>query len=158
MHYQTENVKVKPDSAPDEFTVFKLGDEEMIFCPIRNRIYKVNKKPEEKVRQWWLYRLKEVYGYSFNQMDVEVKVTVGSTEGKKSADIVVYQDSKKSSPRIFIEVKRPKRTDGIEQLKVYMNSTGCRIGLWSNENSGDTILNPTFRTSNSQFFYLIKRA
>lgn len=35
-------------------------------------------------------------------------------------------------PRIFIEVKKPNRKDGIEQLKVYQNATGCRLGLWSN--------------------------
>jgi type I restriction enzyme M protein len=132
MHFKTENSKTKPDKAPDELTIYIVGEDEFIYCPIRNRVYKVNNKPEEKVRQWWLYRLVEVYGYSFNQIDVEVKVTVGSAEAKKAADIVVYTDSKKSSARVFVEVKRPKRNDGIEQLKVYMNATGCRIGLWSN--------------------------
>lgn len=132
MQYKNEQIEEKPSSATDEFTIFSVGTEEYIFCPVRNRAYKVNSKPEEKVRQWWLYRLKEVYGYPFNQIGVEVKVKVGSTEAKKAADIVVYQDMKKSRPRIFIEVKRPNRTDGIEQLKVYMNATGCRLGLWSN--------------------------
>ena len=132
MHFKTVKSKIRPDKAPDEFTIYMVGDDEFIYCPIRIRVYKVNNKPEEKVRQWWLYRLVEVYGYSFNQIDVEVKVTVGSAEAKKAADIVVYTDSKKSTARVFIEVKRPKRNDGIEQLKVYMNATGCRIGLWSN--------------------------
>ena len=132
MRYKEVIVDKKPEEAPEEFTVFKVLDENFIFCPIRKRTYKVNKKPEEIVRQWWLYKLKEQYGYSFNQIDVEVKVKVGSTEAKKAADIVVYKDSKRSRPRIFIEVKRPKRKDGIEQLKVYMNATGCRLGLWSN--------------------------
>lgn len=102
----------------------------MFFCPIRKKLYKA--KPEEKVRQWWIYRLKEVYGYSFSQMAVEVKVIVGSTEAKKRADIVVYMDDKKAVPRVFVEVKKPDRKDGIEQLKVYLNATGCRLGLWSN--------------------------
>jgi type I restriction enzyme M protein len=122
----------KPTEAPSTFTIFEIGEEQYIFCPIRKRAYKVNGKPEELVRQEWLYRLKEVYGYGFNQMAVEVKVKVGATEAKKRADIVVYQDDKLLKPRIFVEVKKPKRKDGVEQLKVYLNATGCRIGLWSN--------------------------
>jgi type I restriction enzyme M protein len=122
----------KPTTVPDEFTVFEIDGDEYIFCPIRRRCYRVTHAPEEKVRQWWLYRLTEAYAYTFDQMNVEVKVLVGSTEAKKRADIVVYQDSRRLNPRIFLEVKKPKRQDGIEQLKVYMNATGCRIGLWSN--------------------------
>lgn len=104
MHYKTEKSKTRPDKAPEEFTIYAVGDEEYIYCPIRSRVYKVNNKPEEKVRQWWLYRLVEVYGYTFNQIDVEVKVKVGAAEAKKAADIVVYTDSKKSTARVFIEV------------------------------------------------------
>ena len=84
------------------------------------------------MRQWWIYRLRDSYGYAFEQISVEVKVIVGSTEAKKRADIVVYTDKTKKTPRVFIEVKKPNRKDGIEQLKVYQNATGCRIGLWSN--------------------------
>lgn len=54
-------------------------------------------KPEEKVRQWWIYRLRDTYGYSFEKISVEVKVTVGSTEAKKRADIVVYTDKRKKT-------------------------------------------------------------
>ncbi len=84
------------------------------------------------MRQWWLFRLAEVYGYSFDQMAVEVPIIVGSSEAKKKADIVVYTNNKRVTPRLFIEVKQPKRLDGIEQLKVYMNSTGTSLGVWSN--------------------------
>jgi len=117
MEYKKVTGKNKPDSAPDEFTVFCVGGEEWVFCPIRQRAYKVDSKPEEIVRQWWIYRLKEVYDYSFDQIDVEVKVRVGSTEAKKKGDIVVYDSNRKAKPRIFIEVKQPKRTDGIEQFE-----------------------------------------
>jgi type I restriction enzyme M protein len=122
----------KPDKAAGKLTIVVVGDDEYLFCPVRLKAYKVNSKPEEKVRQWWLYRLKEIYGYSFDQIGVEVSVKVGSTEAKKKADIGVYTNAKKNVPRIFIEVKKPKRKDDIEQLKVYMNATGCRLGLWSN--------------------------
>lgn len=130
MEYTIIETAVKPTKAPDKFCIYRIAGEEYVFCPIRKKLYKA--KPEEKVRQWWIYRLKEVYGYSFSQMAVEVKVIVGSTEAKKRADIVVYMDDKKAAPRIFVEVKKPDRKDGIEQLKVYLNATGCRLGLWSN--------------------------
>ena len=133
MDYTVIETAVKPDKAPDKFCVYKFKGEEYVFCPIRKKLYKA--KPEEKVRQWWIYRLKEVYGYSFSQISVEVKVIVGSTEAKKRADIVVYMDDKKATPRIFVEVKKPERKDGLEQLKVYLNATGCKLGLWSNGDS-----------------------
>lgn len=132
MDYQIIECKTKPTKAPAQFTVFDVDGEEYIFCPLRNKVYKVNSSPEEKVRQWWIYHLKETYGYGFELMAAEVTVRVGSTEAKKKADIVVYKDAKKASPRIFVETKKPKRKDGIEQLKVYMNATGCRLGVWSN--------------------------
>ncbi|NCD03808.1 MAG: hypothetical protein EOM00_12615 [Clostridia bacterium] len=130
MEYSLVEVNSRPKDVSDKFCVYLFEGEEYVFCPIRKKLYKA--KPEEKVRQWWIYRLKEVYGYSFSQIAVEVKVRVGSTEAKKRADIVVYKDDKKNIPRIFIEVKKPERKDGIEQLKVYQNATGCRLGLWSN--------------------------
>lgn len=134
MHYENIRQSDKPTAAPPKFTVFLVGkdEERYIFCPIRNRAYKVDSKPEELVRQWWLYRLRDQYGYPFNQIGVEVPVKVGSTEAKKKADIVVFRDATKRAPRIFVEVKKPDRKDGVDQLEVYMNATGCRLGLWSN--------------------------
>lgn len=132
MDFVRANAVDRPSEVAPQFTVYEVGADSYIYCPIRKRAYKVNGKPEELVRQWWLYRLHNDYGYSFDQMAVEVSVKVGSTEAKKAADIVVYGDAKKKSPRFFVEVKKPNRKDGVEQLKVYMNATGCRIGLWSN--------------------------
>lgn len=122
----------KPTKAAPSFTRFIVGEDEYIFCPIRKKAYKIDGKPEEVVRQWWLYRLRDQYGYSFNQMDVEVPVKIGATVAKKKADIVVYRDETKKIPRVFVEVKKPDRKDGVDQLQVYMNATGCRLGLWSN--------------------------
>ena len=132
MEYKTEKLLEKPKSTSAQFTVFEVNSDRFVFCPIRKKAYKVNSKPEEIVRQWWLYRLKEVYGYDFSDIDVEVSVKVGAAEAKKKSDIVVYRDKKKLRPRIFIEVKKPNRKDGVDQLQVYMNATGCRLGLWSN--------------------------
>lgn len=132
MFYPTRIATEKPSTVSASFEVVQVGEDKFIFCPIRNRAYTVHKKPEEIVRQWWLYQLRDQYGYKWDQIGVEVPVVVGSSEGKKAADIVVYTDNKRRVPRIFIEVKKPKRNDGLEQLKVYMNATGCRLGMWSN--------------------------
>lgn len=132
MHFETVKQANKPTEAPAKLTIFLVDDEQYLFCPVRKRPYKVDGKPEEKVRQWWIYRLRDQYGYQFDQIGVEISVKVGSTEAKKKADIVVYRDSSKRIPRIFIEVKKPDRKDGVDQLEVYMNATGCRLGLWSN--------------------------
>lgn len=70
--------KAKPDDTSAGLTIFDVEGEEFIFCPVRKKAYKVNSKPEEKVRFWWLYRLKNEYGYPFDQLDVEVSVKVGS--------------------------------------------------------------------------------
>ena len=132
MDYITLKAKERPTTAPSSMTVFDVNGENYIFCPVRCRSYKVNEKPEELVRQWWIYRLRDSYGYDFAQLETEVSVKVGATESKKKADIVVYSDKSKKRARIFVEVKKPNRKDGVDQLQVYMNATGCRLGLWSN--------------------------
>lgn len=132
MIFEKVTQSLKPTSAPTKFTIFTIEQAEYIFCPLRKRLYKVDGKPEELVRQWWIYRLKDTYGYSFDQMSAEVPVKVGAAEAKKKADIVVYKDNTKKQPRVFVEVKKPNRKDGVDQLQVYMNATGCRLGLWSN--------------------------
>lgn len=129
---QVDVVTEKPSAISEKLRIVAFEDTQYIFCPIRKKAYSVDRKPEEIVRQKMLYKLRDEYGYSWDQISVEVPVQVGSTEAKKAADIVVYSDVKKKTPRVFIEVKKPKRTDGLEQLKVYMNATGCRLGMWAN--------------------------
>jgi type I restriction enzyme M protein len=127
MLIQNVTASKKPEDASNGFAVITVAEDDYIFCPVRKKTYKINGKPEERVRYWWLYRLKNEYGYAFDQIGVEVPVKVGSTEAKKKADIVVYTDSTHRTPRIFIEVKKPNRKDGVDQLRVYMNATGCRL-------------------------------
>lgn len=59
-------------------------------------------------------------------------MTFGGDVGTKFADIVVYTDSTKTTPKIIFEIKKPKRKDGIEQLRSYLNAEGSPIGVWSN--------------------------
>ena len=88
--------------------------------------------PEEIVRQLWVYKLITYYGYDKSEIELEKPITFGTDTGTKFADIVVYTSAEKTTPKIIIEVKKPKRKDGIEQLRSYLNAEGSPIGVWSN--------------------------
>ncbi|KOS71699.1 type I restriction endonuclease subunit M [Lysinibacillus contaminans] len=109
------------------FVPFSSGKQEI-------QVYDPNGKsnPEEIVRQLWLYKLINLYEYKIDEIEVEKSVHFGTEVNTKAADIVVYTNNKKQTPKIIIEVKKPKRKDGIEQLKSYLNAEGSPIGLWSN--------------------------
>ena len=101
-----------------------------IKCQIKDK----NKtaKPEEIVRQLWVYRLLTEYNYPRERLDVERVVYFGSRDSGL-ADIVILQKDL-SHPYIIFEIKRPQRTAGLEQLKSYCNAEGAPIGVWSNGN------------------------
>ena len=103
----------------------------LIKCQIKNR-YKVA-KPEEIVRQLWIYRLLTEYGFPKERIDVEKVIYFGSRVEPGRADIVVYHEDLKYYYILF-EVKRPSRTDGRKQLESYCNAEGAPIGVWSNGN------------------------
>lgn len=88
--------------------------------------------PEEVVRQLWVYKLINYYGYSPEEMELEKPVTFGTDTGTKFADLLVYTNTTKTTPKVVVEVKKPKRKDGIEQLRSYLNAEGSPIGVWSN--------------------------
>lgn len=97
-------------------------------------------KPEEIVRQLYLKKLMDHYGYPVERIAVEKPVQFGVSIHEKAADIVVWDKDDKTAAQIIIECKKPKRTDGLEQLKSYLNAEGAPIGVWTN--GGDqTILN-----------------
>jgi len=58
-------------------------------------------------------------------------VWFGSGVSEKSADIIILHTDLEH-PYIIFEVKKPKRKDGIQQLKSYCNAEGSPIGAWSN--------------------------
>jgi len=101
-----------------------------IRCQIKDK-YKVA-KPEEIVRQLWIYRLLNEYNYPKERISVEKPVFFGTRE-YGLADIVVLHDDL-THPYIIFEIKRPQRTAGLEQLKSYCNAEGAPIGVWSNGN------------------------
>lgn len=106
---------------------FSTGNEEV-------QVYAEGGKsaPEEIVRQLWVYKLIHQYGYQADEIDLEKSVQFGTEIGTKAADIIVYTDATKLTPKIIVECKKPKRKDGIEQLKSYMNAKGAPVAVWSN--------------------------
>lgn len=89
-------------------------------------------KPEEIVRQLYLYRLIHTYGYPIERIKLEKGVQFGSSIAEKRADIFVFDRDNPDTAYIIVEVKKPKRTDGLEQLKSYCNAEGAPIGVWTN--------------------------
>ena len=51
---------------------------------------------------------------------------------KRQRDIVVWERGTPGVPYIIVECKKPKRKDGLEQLKSYCNAEGSPIGVWTN--------------------------
>ena len=88
-------------------------------------------RPEEIVRQLWLYKLRTVLKYSYDRLETEKSIHFGREVHKKAADIVVYKPDN-VTPYMIVEVKSPTEDKGIDQLKSYLNAEGCEIGIWSN--------------------------
>ena len=89
-------------------------------------------KPEEVVRQLMLIYLAYDLKYPKERLGVEVRIKMGSTYASKKADILVFREDAKQTHYIIIETKKPKRTDGLEQLHSYLNATGAPFGGWTN--------------------------
>jgi type I restriction enzyme M protein len=101
-----------------------------IKCQIKDK-YKLA-KPEEIVRQLWIYRLLNEYNYPKERIDVERVIYFGSRDSGLADIVVLHEDLQ--HPYIIFEIKRPQRTLGLEQLKSYCNAEGAPIGVWSNGN------------------------
>lgn len=101
-------------------------------CLVRNK--DILLKPEEIVRQLYIYKLVHEYGYPVERMELERVINFGRE--KKRADIVIFSKTNFTAEEIIVELKKPKLKDGKEQLKSYCNATGAIIGVWTN---GDQI-------------------
>ena len=101
-----------------------------IKCQIKEK-YKIA-IPEEIVRQLWIYRLLNEYGYPKERIDVERVIHFGSRDSGLADIVVLHEDLQ--HPYIIFEIKRPNRKEGLEQLKSYCNAEGAPIGVWSNGN------------------------
>ncbi len=53
----------------------------------------------------------------------------GSAVHEKAADIVIWDKDASDTAFIIIECKKPKRADGLGQLKSYCHAEGAPIGV-----------------------------
>jgi len=85
----------------------KIKDKK-IYVPLKNDWFVLT--PEEEVRQRYICRLVESYGYSLEQMQQEVQVSNSSRgQGRAMADILIWKSEKDknedNSPLIVVECK-----------------------------------------------------
>ena len=95
-----------------------------IYAPLKKKWLVL--KPEEEVRQQYICRLVESYGYSLGQMDQEMQVTNSQRgQGAARADIVVWRSSEdkeaKKYPLIVVECKAESVTIHKEDYYQGMN-------------------------------------
>jgi len=79
-----------------------------IFAPLKGKWLVL--KPEEEVRQKYITRLVDKYGFELNQMEQEVKVNNSQRgQGRAMADIIIWKSAKdkneNNSPAIVVECK-----------------------------------------------------
>lgn len=106
----------------------KNVDAPYIKCLVREKEIKLT--PEEAVRQLYIYNLIREYGYPIDRIQLETPIHFGREI--KRADITIMDKDRPTVPYIIVELKKPKLTDGKEQLKSYCNATGAPIGVWTN--------------------------
>ena len=99
-----------------------------VTCAVRNRPMRL--KPEELIRQLYVQRLVNHYGYTKDRLALEYPVNFGRET--KRADIVIVDKARPDTAYIIIEVKKPNLLEGKAQLRSYCNATGAPIGVWTN--------------------------
>lgn len=100
-----------------------------IYSPLRDKWLVLT--PEEQVRQSYICRLVNVYGYDLEQMDEELKVNNSHRgQGKARADIVIWKskEDKNKSKAAFIVVECKAETVKIRQEDYYQ---GANYAAWS---------------------------
>ena len=125
-------LKIFPLAELGRLNISEEHDKFFVKCPVSDK--KKVAKPEEIIRQLTINKLTDDLNYPLKRLDVEVAIKMGSTYASKKADIVVYTEDSRENPYIIIEVKKPLRKDGLEQLHSYMNATGVYYGGWINGN------------------------
>jgi type I restriction enzyme M protein len=117
-------------------TIFLKRDKPYLTCYVTGNERPA--KPEEIVRQLYVKTLIDDYGYPAERIAIEKPVQFGSAVHEKAADIVICDKDYPNTAFIIIECKKPKRADGLEQLKSYCHAEGAPIGVWTN--GGETII------------------
>lgn len=100
-----------------------------IYSPLRDKWLVLT--PEEQVRQSYICRLVNVYGYDLEQMDEELKVNNSHRgQGKARADIVIWKskEDKKKNKAAFVVVECKAETVKIRQEDYYQDAN---YAAWS---------------------------
>lgn len=102
----------------------KRNNDKEIYAPLKNKWLIM--KPEEEVRQKYICRLVDSYGYSLGQMDQEIQVSNSQRgQGAARADIVVWRSKEdkesKKYPLIVVECKAESVTIRKEDYYQGMN-------------------------------------
>lgn len=100
-----------------------------IYAPLKDKWLVV--KPEEEVRQRYICRLVDSYGYDLKQMDQELKVTNSQRgQGAARADIVIWKSAKDKadSKSAFIVVECKAETVTIRKEDYYQ---GYNYAAWA---------------------------
>ena len=132
--FETEDIVIEDEKGKKNIKTvvspkYKDSTKKQIFSPIRNKY--LDAQPEEIVRQEFVCKLINEYGYSLSQMDEEVKLTTSQRgTGRASADIVIWksEDEKKKKKTAFlvVELKAPEL-----RLKVEDCYQGYNYATWS---------------------------
>src|SRR5205823_13939442 len=81
-----------------------------------------------------IFWVQETLKYPLARTGVEWPMQMGEDAEKERADIVLFSDDACTDPYVVFELKEPKSKEGIDQLRSYLNWTGCFFGAWSNGN------------------------
>ena len=150
---KTEALKLFTQKQIDELQTHLIEKNDKVFvnCLVREKEIQIFSKaktaPEEVVRQLYLLKLRDDYGYPFENMSLEVDVKMGSAS--KKADIIIYDNAKrkeKDSIVLIVEIKKPKEKliDGIDQVESYIQALPTYLGIWTDGNEENVrYRNPT---------------
>ncbi len=106
-----------------------MRDNGKIFCPLTNSWH--IEKPEEKVRQEYIKKLVNDYGYSLDQMAQEMQVNNSQRgQGSSRADIVIWKSSKdkENGKSAFIVVECKAESVRIREEDYYQ---GYNYASWA---------------------------
>ena len=130
--FDTEEIIVenKKTGKEESKTIYKPKYEKgKIFAPLQNKYLEA--KPEEKVRQEFICRLINDYGYTLEQMAQEVQLTSSSRgTGRASADVVVWRtkEEKEQNKTAFLVVELKAEALKLKPEDFYQ---GYNYATWS---------------------------
>ena len=154
----TKDLKLFTQKQIDELQTHLVEKNDKVFvnCLVREKEIQIFSKaktaPEEVVRQLYLLKLRDDYGYPFENMSLEVDVKMGSAS--KKADIIIYDNEKrkeKDNIVLIVEIKKPKEKliDGIDQVESYVQALPTYLGIWTDGNEE----NVRYRNPSNKYKY-----